>query len=150
LCLNSSTIEAAMSRHQNNFNRKLRSALTRSLRSSLEPKAPVQKKPPVNNFRAKVSDGYVIGACHQRPAPGVAQAHRDEIVAREEAERQETVRCEERIAAEVARQEQLKREQMVTRQQVTMQNGRIGTHKRIMLGAVMLGMMDAQSALRRS
>jgi hypothetical protein len=134
-----------MSRQSNNSARKLRSALRRSCAAPTVT-APAQKKPPVNNFYARVSDGYVRGTCHQRPAPGVAQADRDEIVARQEQEAKAVAEREEKQQA-VRETPQ----QMIKRPEETMQANRpMSTARRVMLGAAMLGMMATPPPNRRS
>jgi hypothetical protein len=137
-----------MSRQNNNLNRKLRSALRRC-RTSM-PTSPAQKLAAIANFYAKVNDGYVVAACHQRPAPCVAQSHRDEAVRKQEAEALARVEKQEAVSERevLSRDADRKRAEMITRPQETMRPG--GSMRRVMIGAALLGMMAVPPPARQS
>lgn len=127
------------------MSRKLPSALRRGQSAAL-PSAPAPKRPPVNNSYAKVSDGYVRGACQKRPERSVVEAHHKQLQAKAQEEAEAAAHREE-----ATRSEEQNRETMMTRPEETMQTGRsTSTIRRVMLGAALLGMMAAPPPSRRS
>jgi len=127
------------------MSRKLPSALRRG-QSTVLPTVPAQKPGPINNYYAKVSDGYVRGACNKRPERSVVEAHHKQL---------QTQAAEEAVAAtqreEARRAAGQKRETMIARPQETMQTQRPTSNmRRVMIGATLLGMMAVPPHLQRS
>jgi len=127
------------------MSRKLPSALRRGQSTAL-PTTSAPKPGPVNNYYAKVSDGYVRGACQKRPERSVVEAHHKQLQAQAQEEAAAAAQREETRLAE-----ERERETMVTHPQETMQRNRpTSPRRRVLIGSTLLGMIGADVATRRS
>lgn len=124
------------------MSRKIPAALRRSV---AVPTASTPRPGPVNNFYAKVSDGYMRGACQRRPERSVIEQHHRQLVAeREKREQEVRARADADRAVREAEEARL---QALPEDMRPMEHPHRRRH--LMLGALCVGMMAASGAISR-